>query len=458
MALIRPRLTDFHGIDRAQSDLDFAIPLLDEDIPLHVDPFLLWKSPSYQDHALHTSIINSFNHLGVLAKKGRQADASRILVGASECEEVGLGVSATRKGKRISLKKANEILSLFLDIPHYKDNGFTHFEELQLYIGGIAKDRISDFTCTFLKSFLIDYSTQCCEEVGIPLEKVTVKDVYSYKDSRLEDASSAWLPVNPETGKPVLLVPRRWLRFSPWINFEEYFKDYCPRDEISGGGELTDPALVLRYNRDNYDFVRGYIESKERTQSDCKNDPLFSQLPVVSAKRKLSAILRLPSGKTDNADRKYEDTISQLLASLLYPHLDFAAEQVRTESGVLIRDLVFYNNRKIEFLQEIHADYGNRQLVFEMKNVASIDRDNLNQMNRYLDSGLGKFGVLLTRNELTKPMLKNTIDLWSGQRKCVIALTDEDLKLMVDLFESHQRPPIDVLKKKYVEFRRLCPS
>ena len=64
----------------------------------------------------------------------------------------------------------------------------------------------------------------------------------------------------------------------------------------------------------------------------------------------------------------------------------------------------------------------------------------------------------MTRNPLSRAMLKNTIDLWSGQRCCIIALTDEDISLMVNVFESKQRFPIDVLKKKYIEFRRLCPS
>ena len=66
MALVRPRLTDFHGILVSQEEIDFAIPILDEDIPFCVDPFLLWKSPSQQDNALHVALINSFNHIGVL--------------------------------------------------------------------------------------------------------------------------------------------------------------------------------------------------------------------------------------------------------------------------------------------------------------------------------------------------------------------------------------------------------
>ncbi len=50
--LIRPRLTDHHGITLAQEDADFAIPFFDEDIPLYVDPFLMWRSPSLQRRVL----------------------------------------------------------------------------------------------------------------------------------------------------------------------------------------------------------------------------------------------------------------------------------------------------------------------------------------------------------------------------------------------------------------------
>ena len=98
MAIIRPRLTDFHNIHLAQEDIDFAIPYLDEDIPLCVDPFLLWKSPSQQDNALHSALISSFNHLGTLSLCGKEESAFKALIIASECNEVGLGFSSTRKG------------------------------------------------------------------------------------------------------------------------------------------------------------------------------------------------------------------------------------------------------------------------------------------------------------------------------------------------------------------------
>ena len=90
-------------------------------------------------------------------------------------------------------------------------------------------------------------------------------------------------------------------------------------------------------------MVQTYVHQKERTQADCKNDPLFKPIAVTSVKRKLEEIKKLPSGKSNNADKRYEDCVCQLLASLFYPQLDFAAEQSRTDTGTPIRDLIFYN-------------------------------------------------------------------------------------------------------------------
>src|SRR5664279_5901757 len=79
----------------------------------------------------------------------------------------------------------------------------------------------------------------------------------------------------------------------------------------------------------------------------------------------------------------------------------------------------------------------------------NLDED---ELNRYLNDQFGRFGILLTRNPMPAAMFRNTIDLWAGQRRCIIALTDQDLELIVELFESKQRDPIDVVNKKYVEF------
>ncbi len=458
MELIRPRLTDYHGIHKSQSELDFAIQFFDEDIPLYVDPFLLWNSPSQQDQALHTTIINSFNQLNYLVKKNKLEEAIEILVSISECSEVGLGVSKTRKGVRMGNKQAKEILDLFSNIPEYSQFGFSHFEVIQLYIAGISKDRVSDIACNYIKSFLIDYTMEQCETHAIPIEGVILDTLYNYRTNKVDLNVKQRLPVNPTTKEPIIFTPKRWLKFNPWINYENYFQKYCPRDEVFNPNEPVEKVKVLNFNRDNYGVIEEYVKYKEKNASDCHSDPLFSQIPVLSARRKLNEILKLNTGKDNGADMKYEELATQLLASLFYPHLDFAQTQSRTDSGRHIRDLIFYNNRDVDFLDEIFTEYENRQLVFELKNVKKIERDHVNQLNRYLQPNIGRFGVFLTRNPLPKAMESNIVDLWSSQRKCIIAITDEDLRLMVDVYESKQRAPIEVLKKKYIEFRRSCPS
>jgi hypothetical protein len=455
--LLRPRLTDYHGIHLAQAELDFAIPFFDEDVPLYLDPFMLWRSPSQQDQALHTSLINAFNHLGHLVKKGDEEAAVSTLIIASECDEVGLGSSAKRKGKRIGREKAREILSLFSKLPHYSQRGFRHFEEIQFYIDGISKDRVSDISCSFLKSFLIDFTIDQSARLGIPTAPVSVENVYDYRKNEFQTQNGISLPINPIDGTPLIFVPKRWLRFTPWINYDDYFEHHCPYDEISHAADVLKRVEVLNFNRDHYGVVEGYILAKERTAESCHNDPLFSQIPITSAKRKFEAIRKLPTGKSENADKMYEDALGQLLPSLLYPSLDFAQVQARTVSGVSIRDLIFYNTRSNEFLAELLTDYGSRQITMEMKNVHAIDREHIDQINRYLSDDLGKFGVLITRHPLKRAEFQRTIDLWSGQRKAVVTLTDEDIQQMVEVFESKQREPLDILKKKYVEYRRACP-
>lgn len=97
--IIRPRLSDYYNIPLQQSEVDFAIPFMDEDIPLYVDPFLLWSSPSQMDNANHIYILEAFNNLGRMYLDGKSDEAISNLVFLSECDEVGLGMSKKKKGK-----------------------------------------------------------------------------------------------------------------------------------------------------------------------------------------------------------------------------------------------------------------------------------------------------------------------------------------------------------------------
>lgn len=96
----------------------------------------------------------------MLYLKGCEDEAIATLINLSECSEIGLGVSKTRKGLKIGNNQAIEILNLFRNIPEFNNFGLIHFELIQLYISGISKDRISDISYNYIKSFLINYTIE----------------------------------------------------------------------------------------------------------------------------------------------------------------------------------------------------------------------------------------------------------------------------------------------------------
>lgn len=455
--IIRPRLNDFYNLSFSQADVDFAIPFLEEDIPMYLDPFLLWKSPSIQDTSLHMNLVSSLNQIGQMVNKNRKKEAEQLLIQMSECKETGLGTAKNKIGHKISIKTAEEILQLYKSIPQIKANGIFHSEEIQLFVEGFSKDRLSDLSCNILKSFLIDYTIDQCKKHKVPMSIINRIDVYDHKRNIVINERNVTLPVNPRTNLPIILIPKRWLRYMPWISYEDYFKDYFVKD-IENIKKFKNKIDILNYNRKNYSQVSIYIKNKEKESDKCKNDPFFQQIPIHLAKRKVKELLKLQTGKSDNADKKYEELVSQVLISFLYPQLDFAQTQSRTDSGVLIRDLFFYNNRGIDFLSDIYSEYRVKQVIFELKNVKELESQHINQINRYVSGNFGSFGILVTRNEPKRKIIKNLIDLWSGQRKCILVLTDSDIEMMLSIYEEKQRLPIDVIKKKYIEFERLCPS
>lgn len=147
-----------------------------------------------------------------------------------------------------------------------------------------------------------------CAKLNIPTQQVSLENVFDYKTKAFTVERVA-LPLNPETERAILLVPKRWLRYVPWINFDDYFSNSYLKQTDQEIGNKTGRIAVLNFNRNNYDLVRTYVQQKERTRDDCKNDPLFKPIPVLSAKRKLAEIKKLPTGKTSNADKAYEDYV-----------------------------------------------------------------------------------------------------------------------------------------------------
>lgn len=456
---VNPRLSDVFGLVVRQDEVDFVVPHLREDLPLYLDPFLLWASSRDDYQELHESLLGFIEQVRAYAVNGQALQAKKLLAEVREPNELGLGyASGSKQGSALGPATISAIVELFPRIPQLEIAGLNHVEILALLVPKLAEDRISDLTANVIKRWLAEFSTARATQLGIPTRK--------YRLTGWDAAALAWrsleahLPYNPMDDSPILLVPLDLLRRLPWINYGDYYRTtYAPLVlPPSRTGSVVSKADVLAYNRANYEVVKGYVAVREAQASACTPDPLFTPLKLDTIKKKLAKLRALPTGRINGADKQYEELAFEILASLLYPELDLAGSQERTESGAHIRDAIFHNDGKTPFLSDLRDQYGARQVVIEFKNVEVLSTEHVNQLWRYLDNEeMGKFGVLLTRMPPPRNVARNIIDLHSSKRAVVLCLDDSDLALMFSLFDSG-RPPVEALRKKHVKFARSLPK
>ena len=218
-------------------DDDWFDPVLTLDTPLFVDPFLIYDNEFGLFTGSHHEIIDFFNGLfGLIAESHGltyMQGYRRALhyLELPEVDELCIGyTSKGTKGSGSGLELATVMASAMWEaITHGMDH-ITHFEEIALLREGIGADRISDTTAGILRWRLAQYTEGICKKHGVPLQsKGYVRGRYDPNAQRWVSTITS-LPVNPSNGRPILLVPRVYLRNLPTINADDFW-DYCVSSE-----------------------------------------------------------------------------------------------------------------------------------------------------------------------------------------------------------------------------------
>ena len=137
------------------------------DLPLFIDPFLLFHSAKPEYQALHQGIVDYLQFLRSRADAGLDRDTARNLYRFREVKQNWLGFAAFgNEGQPLGQRFA-EVLHESLDslLPSPGDVArSTHLEKLLLLRTGIGRDSISDFTTNLIKHFLLDYTQTFARE------------------------------------------------------------------------------------------------------------------------------------------------------------------------------------------------------------------------------------------------------------------------------------------------------
>jgi hypothetical protein len=232
--LTRIYFSDFFGVDpKILSKYGAFNVACIVDLPLFIDPFLLFtsKKPEYQK--LHEEIIRYLSFLRDRSLAGAIPDG---LLKAWFCfKEVhqnclGFCLSGNRgSGLGMTFARAldENLNNLFKDFGHETITKSSHLEKLVLIRDRVGRDNISDFTTNLIKGYLLEYTQTFAKTHIDPLK---LKDVrvdrvrFNYEIGYWEDAmfSLPWLEDDY-----ILLTPEDILtKDDTWINKEDLRQDF----------------------------------------------------------------------------------------------------------------------------------------------------------------------------------------------------------------------------------------
>jgi hypothetical protein len=468
------RLPDAFGLSFQQAEVDFVIPDLAVDIPLCIDPFLLYKSRDDRLRELHGQLVSLFNQGVQFYREGKRSDLNR-LIDFPEVNAIGFGYSQGQvRGSGLGEQINGLLADTLAGSEALQERGLRHVEELQLVSIGVGADRVSDIAANILKTFLIEYTQEQCRLWRIPITaSMPVEHYFDFEDWDWADGYFD-LPRNPINGGPVLLVPRRIVRLLPWINYEDYAKtDFAMYLQPANGRRFPRyPGMpqqqrkelskreVVNVTRTELTLLDSYITRKER-ESRQAEPALGGAKGSLEAEQQVGndLVLRLNGLAAGQGDAtEFQRVVYAILNYLFEPELTGGELEVQSYLGTERRDIVYMNEAEVSFWNYVRTTYGSPLVMFEVKNVEELKLDHVNQAATYLGARLGMLGFIVTRNPAGDNIIRKTYSIYNDTpsipRKVLLILADEDLIAMIRLKQEEQNPG-KYVQRLYRSFRQL---
>lgn len=214
------------------------------DLPLFIDPFLLFNSerPEYQE--LHESIIRYLIYLRDKATEDLDDGIIDSLYRFKEVKQNWLGFTVLGNrgsglGRTFAESLHRSLRTLLSDFGEESVTESSHLEKLCLIRGGVGRDNISDFTTNLIKDHLCDYTSRFAREhiadefCG---EFAVTRAAFNY-ETETWATKRYWLP---SLGRDfVLLTPSDMLtRDNTWINHADMLRQFDRLPDAVEDGQL----------------------------------------------------------------------------------------------------------------------------------------------------------------------------------------------------------------------------
>lgn len=335
----------------------FNIALVN-DLPLFVDPFLLFDSKDAKYHSLHDDVITYLCFLRDRAIAGDLTDgtiAHWLLF--KEVKQNWLGFSrsgnrGTGLGIDFAQSLARSLCTLFKDFGQETITAGSHLEKLGLLSGGVGRDHLSDFTTNLIKGFLVEYTQAFALDHLLPEQR----RLFRVDRVRFDYESRRWASEQFElpyfSGDYVLLTPKEILtRDEAWINqgdMLDQFTQIC----------VAIPDAHLRTQVDEH--FRAQItrrtKERERRSAALRTIERFHQLLdyyIREKEAKASEAHRQSDEKVRETEEQFVNNVKALVSDYLAGSDFYSFGQSYAESL-----------KRVHFLKHVIEDQGGHRLFY----------------------------------------------------------------------------------------------
>lgn len=428
--------TDFFGVsERCLEDYGAFNVSLINDLPLFVDPFLLFDSEDPIHRGLHEEIITYVKYLRDVSLQGDLGNAAmNTLFRFPEVRQNWLGFS--RSGNQGSGLGADFAVALHRNLNRalrdFGDETLTtssHLEKVCLLGNGVGRDHLSDFTTNLIKGYLLDY-TQTFAKMYLAPEQ---RSVFAVERVDFDYTTQRWKGRRFELPRLhsdfVVLTPKVILtKDEAWINRSELLDRF--HDIYSSVPDDTLRAQVNDY------FLRRLREDSnqdERREAAAASIEQFPQL--------LDYYIKEKEEHADEAHQvsalKVEETERQFIS------------QIRELVNVHLADTAFYSNQadsyheslnRIHFLKDVIENNDGYRIFYlngkSIKREADLQimyrltwfADQGFDVNREVNNGRGPVDYKVSKGSTDKTLVE--FKLASNSK------LKQNLKHQVDVYEA----------------------
>ncbi len=304
--------TDFFNI--SEDYLDgygaFNVALIN-DLPLFIDPFLIFGSNKNQYKALHQQILKYLRFLKRKAEEGyNESPQIKSWYIFPEVKQNWFGYSKVgNKGTGLGMKFGQSMSStmhlVFKDLDHETITKSSHLEKACLFETGVGRDNISDFTTNLIKDYLLDYTQIFARKhlKSVQLQNIKVDKVYF--DYTLE----RWMPkiyTLPFYDESyVILTPKDLLtKDENWINggdLRANFKNIC--------NSIPNEQLRNEINNYFYKVLPTTQKKKRNTQNEVS---LATQKTILKFPQIIDWYIKDKEENTDKAKSISSEKVAEV--------------------------------------------------------------------------------------------------------------------------------------------------